>query len=191
MQPTCMCYKSKLHMEVATNLSAVGNTKLFLPTTPSCPSFVVTVSVTSYHGSCGTVPRSTSISYLPMSMSFCSPHLCAGFLLFGALLPPLLLLLLHSLTHSPRTHPHHSLTTSHHYWMPRSLTTHSLVGTTHHSPTHSLNLTRPSSSSSSLTHSLTTAHHYSLTTHHSLTHSRWRPRALIRGAHPPEDSKRD
>ena len=172
MQPTCMCYKSKLHMEVATNLSAVGNTKLFLPTTPSCPSFVVTVSVTSYHGSCGTVPRSTSISYLPMSMSFCSPHLCAGFLLFGALLPPLLLLLLHSLTHSLTTHSSSSLT--HHIspLLDAALTHHTLTRGHHASLTYSLTQSHsPIIIIIIIAHSLT--HHCSsLFTHHaSLTHS--------------------
>ena len=90
----------------------------------------------------------------------CSPHLCAGFLLFkgcpassSSFLPPSLLL-----PHSPLTHSltHHSSLITHH----SSLITHHSSLITHHSSliTH---------------HSSIITHHSSLITHHSslITHS--------------------
>ena len=127
----------------------------------------------------------------------CSPHLCAGFLLFKAVPPPpppsFLLpysfLTHHSLTHSLTHHSslitHHSSLITHH----SSLITHHSSLITHHSPliTHSckrhVNATKHSlqtalleaaplnalthSRTQSLTHSSLIAQHSSLITHHS------------------------
>ena len=97
-----------------------------------------------------------------------------------------LIIITHSLTHYPRiiiTHHHHSLTTHaalthhalthHHHHHTHSLTHSPLIIITHSPRTHLLSLTHSSSSSS-------------LTDHLSPLLD-----ARFRGAHPPEDSKRD
>ena len=142
------------------------------------------------------------IRNLQNSIGNYSPHLCVGFLLFGALPPPPCppsppppppppspspspppssssssstppLPPLCSLTHSLH---HHSLTT--HSLTPSSLTHHALthsVSRTHHHHHHH--------------HSLTTVHHHPRTTH-SLTQSHALIIRIITHS-PPEDCKRD